>query len=323
MAPSHDGGHAPARVERRAEAMIEKLTPEQEALMDVVVKEYEDAVFNGDDSYDLDLIKRGMTFFYKLAELKSPDVIVCTSPLDLAVKSGLKPGETYDWFGCGYDSGWTAFYDFFERIGVKYEEEWHFTLWKEFILHSGVFATVMREGTAYVSVKPMLVARNASGDLHSETGPAIAWRDGYEEYFLNGVAVGKELVMTPPEKLDAKMILKEENAEVRREIVRKIGIDIVCQKLDAKVLDRKEVKYSQEHTPGAANEAAGITATDVNSVYELLSLDLGDGTHRPYLKMLNPSIGVWHVEGVHPDCKSVDDALKWRNQTAETPTTLT
>lgn len=303
--------------------MIENLTTEQEALMNVVVKEYENAVFNGDDSYDLDLINESMAFFYKLAELKAPDVIVCTSPLDLAVKSGLKPGETYDWFGCGYDSGWTAFYDFFERIGVKYDKEWNFSLWKKFILHSGVFATVMRENTAYVSVKPMHVTRNDAGDLHNESGSAIAWRDGYEEYFLNGVAVSKEIVMTPPEKIDPRMILKESNAEIRREIVRKVGIDIVCQKLNAKVIDRKEIEYSQEHKLAPSSEVAGITGGGETSVYELLSLDLGDGRHRPYLKMLNPSIGVWHVEGVSPECETVDDAIKWRNQTSETPSSLT
>jgi len=302
--------------------MIEELTVEQVALMDVVVKEYEQAVFDGNDSYDLDLIKTSMAFFYKLAELDAPEVVVCTSPLNLARESGLKPGETYDWFGCGYDSGWTAFYDYFERIGVEYDKEWGFEGWKEFILKSGVFATVMREGTSYVSIKPILVMRNETGDLHCETGPAIAWRDGYEEYFLNGVAVGKELVMTPAEKIDPKIVLKEQNAEVRREIVRKVGIDILCARLNAKVLDSKKVAYNQAFS-AASPEVADITASGLDSEYELLSLDLGDGRERPYLKMMNPSIGVWHVEGVHPDCQTVDAALAWRNQTEEQPDTLT
>ncbi|WP_213083536.1 hypothetical protein, partial [Escherichia coli] len=28
---------------------------------------------------------------------------------------------------------------------------------------------------------------------------------------------------------------------------------------------------------------------------------------------LNPSVGVWHVEGVHPRCATVQGALNWRN----------
>ena len=45
---------------------------------------------------------------------------------------------------------------------------------------------------------------------------AIRWRDGYGEYYLNGVLVTEEIVMTPAEKLSAKLILTEKNAEVNQ-----------------------------------------------------------------------------------------------------------
>jgi hypothetical protein len=32
-----------------------------------------------------------------------------------------------------------------------------------------------------------------------------------------------------------------------------------------------------------------------------------------YLKMVNPSIGTFHVEGVDPQCATVEQALNWRN----------
>ena len=47
--------------------------------------------------------------------------------------------------------------------------------------------------------------------------------------------------------------------------------------------------------------------------YELLCIDIGDGRGRPYLKMTNPSVGTVHIEGVHPDCKTVESALNFRN----------
>jgi len=31
------------------------------------------------------------------------------------------------------------------------------------------------------------------------------------------------------------------------------------------------------------------------------------------LQMVNPSIDAIHVEGVHPDCNTIDKALAWRN----------
>ena len=39
--------------------------------------------------------------------------------------------------------------------------------------------------------------------------------------------------------------------------------------------------------------------------------------------MLNPSIGIWHVEGVAPACLTVEQALNWRNQTADKPEVMT
>jgi hypothetical protein len=92
--------------------------------------------------------------------------------------------------------------------------------------------------------------------------------------------------------------LKERNVQVRREIVRKIGIERVCEALEAECLDRQ-------------------------GNYELLLLDLQDGRTRPFLKMKNPSIGVYHIEGVAPECRTVAEALAWRNQSDVPPTVLT
>jgi len=102
--------------------------------------------------------------------------------------------------------------------------------------------------------------------------------------------VPENLVMTEAENINCTLILKETNAEVRREYIRKIGIDKVIEKLGAKTVQKSS-----------------------DNVYELLNFDIIDGTYRPYLKMKNPSIGTWHVEGIHPDCKTIDQALGFRN----------
>jgi hypothetical protein len=137
-----------------------------------------------------------------------------------------------------------------------------------------------------------------NGLLHCTTGPAVLYADGFCVYALNGVQVSKELVETPAEALDPMLVCREQNAEIRREIVRKIGVERLISKIGAVCIDR-------------------------SGDYELLIVDLGDGRKRPYLKMLNPSIGVWHVEGVHLDCQTVEAALNWRNDTKETPAALT
>lgn len=135
--------------------------------------------------------------------------------------------------------------------------------------------------------------------LHSARGPAISWPGGESYYFLHGTEVAREVVETPAALLDPRMILFERNAQVRAEIVRKVGVERVCDALNARRVDAR-------------------------GDYELLMLDLMDGRERPYLKMRNPSVpGVYHIEGVAPHCRTVADALAWRNGTDVPPSLLT
>lgn len=153
------------------------------------------------------------------------------------------------------------------------------------------------ENICFVSDRPEQIHKKGV-QLHNDSGPAVLYRDGYALWCLNGVDVGELIVTTPADQLDVNLILTTKNAEVRREIVRKIGIERVCDELKARVID---------------------TQGD----YSLLLLDLQDGRKRPYLKMLNPSIGTYHIEGVPPDCDTVEKAITWRNQTSEKPVILT
>jgi len=142
------------------------------------------------------------------------------------------------------------------------------------------------EDIAILQEKTQEVHLNDRG-LHREDGPAVLYPDGFSVYSLNGVRVSQEIVETPADKLDCQLVLKEKNAEIRREIVRKIGIERLLEDLNSKVLDTW-------------------------NGYELLELDLKDGRRRPYLKMINPSIGTIHVEGVEPSIKTCQEALAWR-----------
>jgi hypothetical protein len=129
--------------------------------------------------------------------------------------------------------------------------------------------------------------------LHNESGPAIAFADRLSLYCIHGVQVPDWLVETPADKLDAKKLISISNAEVRREFVRKVTIERVYEDLGGKTIDF-----------GPPDEIGGP--------YELVLLDFGDGRKREYLKMLNPSIKTWHLEGVQPGIKTVEEAKRWR-----------
>ena len=145
--------------------------------------------------------------------------------------------------------------------------------------------------------RPTLVL--SGGRLHCEAGPAVSWHGSNQRYyFLNGVQVPEEIVETPASRLDPRLMLFERSADVRREIIRKIGIERICAAFKAQCVDRQ-------------------------GDYELLLLDLRDGRVRPFLKMKNPSIGVYHIEGVAPECRTVAEALAWRNQSDVPPQVLT
>ena len=144
----------------------------------------------------------------------------------------------------------------------------------------GLYAYLVQpERVICLAIPQMFIG--SDGRLHRDGGPAVLW-PGEKYWFLNGVKVSKEISETPAEKIDCNLVLTEKNAEVRRELVRKIGMERIVLKLGAKSMDKWKG-------------------------YELL-----DFHGRPYLKMKNPSIGVWHVEGVATGIKTVRDALIFR-----------
>ncbi len=196
-----------------------------------------------------------------------------------------------------HDAYWLGYYDFFLKelkldcvkpliplINIAKHCGW-------WVLHWGIY---------FIQHRPKEIHLNKDNQLHMNGGPALSYRDGFSLWRLNGVEVPQWLAETREEDIDPRKLLEIDNAQVRAEFVRKVGIERVCYSLKAKCVDKRDG-------------------------YELLMLDLGDGRRRPYLRMQNPSVPeLWHVEGVHPDCSTVSEALKWRNGgETEAPTVLT
>jgi hypothetical protein len=126
------------------------------------------------------------------------------------------------------------------------------------------------------------------------------WSDGSALYSLNGVRVPIWIIETPKEQFTKEMITKEPNADIRREIIRKIGKTRIIELLDYKIIDKM-------------------------GSYELISFDIGDGRQRPWLKMIGPSTGFTHIEGVPTEINTVKNAICFRNSLSkyEKPISLT
>ena len=283
--------------------MIEKLTAEQEAAMPAYVKHWTQV---GLDTNTLGLEETG-AIIYPLYDkiLKKPrpkEIILAASPLSAwrevcRVTNGGRMME-FIWpeIEGQYGATWMSFYDFFiTEVGITGLSKEIYDIYKNTCKLGLVYPL---DEYCIVSGKPLEI-HIVNGRLHNARGPALRYPD-IELYCLNGVSLPKDIVMTPAEQLDPKLVVTEKNAERRREIVRKIGVERVALKLGAKILDKSP-----------------------DGVYELLDINIDSNRTRPYLRMLNPSIGVWHLEGVPPGTTTIKAALAWRNNTEVQPEKLT
>lgn len=185
-------------------------------------------------------------------------------------------------------SGWSSFITFFRYVAKLDVDYSKWDAFEKLSEHSGY--RFVHEKFCIISDRPELLTVNATSQPHNETGPFCRWRDGSSLFALNGVRMPAKYVLTPAEKMDPQSVMKEQNVEIRRELIRKVGIERMLATLKHKVL----------HTSGD---------------YSLLSVCLSPEVQDARcLKMVNPSIGCFHIEFVAPECSTVEESLKWRNQ---------
>jgi hypothetical protein len=219
-----------------------------------------------------------------------------------------------------FSAGYFGFYTFMiDVVGVELEPETK----KKFDAYLGLsklsLVYPLDCGTWVISDHPLEIHMK-EGRLHKDGGPAIKYSDGFCIYCLNGVEVPQWLAETTHGKIDPAEFAKLQNAEVRREFIRKVGVERICRELGTECLDKLDCRDDKVWVK--AKKEFGLD--DQDTVYELHMVNLGGRTGKwPYLKMLNPSLGVWHMEAVDRTCKTVAEALKFRNQSELTPEQLT
>lgn len=190
-----------------------------------------------------------------------------------------------------HDAPWLSFYDTWKKLGKEKEVEPLNGL-IELAYHCGWWAAY--DKCAFLQHRHQEIHMNPQNQLHKDGGPAVRYADGYKMWYLNGVAMPEEIIMTPGEKLDCNLVIKTENVEQRREILRKIGAERFVYNMGAKTL------ASEKNDQGEL-------------VYELIEMNLGLRNKTRALKMLNPSLpDVWHVEFVPDSCNSIQDCINFR-----------
>ncbi|MDI6788003.1 MAG: hypothetical protein QME51_06500, partial [Planctomycetota bacterium] len=153
-------------------------------------------------------------------------------------------------------------------------------------IHGGF--RVMHREFCIVSEFPIKISRRK----HCEDGPTHEWRDGFKIYHLNNVMVPGWLVDTPADKLNPELALTERNADVQREIIRKIGAERMLNHCNAQTMDEYKDK-------------TGYT-------YKLMNMAIGNNIRRKYLYFEHASLpGIFYAKPVPPEVTKALHGRAW------------
>lgn len=217
---------------------ITELTQEQNALMATVRDEWIEIALCGDSSINTEDVEAGIAFIYSLAKLAKPHVVITDSPFVSVMAArvlGAKDVLNTNYMGLGYWSGWSSYYDFFERIGVPGVAGFEpLQKWLRFI-RAGVWDVLLFERLAFVSRRPELVKKDDQGRLHNPDGPAVRFRDGFSVHAWRGTTVPAEWIESK-DRVDPSVGLTHPNIEQRRAFCEILGWDRVLANLKPRVI---------------------------------------------------------------------------------------
>lgn len=309
--------------------MIKSLTKEQEAK----IAEYREEFLRiglSTNPCNRQAAEAAVTDAYRYLKLAQPRFIWTDSPRAASRKAAellaesdksktfkqhLRAQSSMASYG-SFEAYWASFYCFIaEQLDVRKDEL--ASIVRRIVENCGFY--LIFENLVIMSERPVGIHFNQSKQLHRDLGPALEYKDGFGVYALNGVRVPARFVTTSSHEINVTEVMKEKSVDIRRECLRKIGFDRVMRELQGKeihsqeysvVIDPALVPVVKKTSPDMIMERKGTLV----SRYVLVELDFGDGIKARYLKMLNPSIGTVHVEGVDDSCQTVDDALRFRNR---------
>ena len=218
---------------------IESLTPEQEAQL-ILFRDEWLAIGRATGPANMDVVKPIISDFYKRIGKPAPEFIQSPSPYSANLllnqidggpmndqvggeEKKLKYYYTYMWGSI--DSFWIAYYLFPHLHLRKIYTDKQFELLSEWAeLAKNCFWWYPFEKLCIVCDRPSSLALDGQGRLHNESGPAMAFSDGYSLYAIHGVSLPEYVIMHPEEITPAK-ILDQENAEVQRVMIERFGGD--------------------------------------------------------------------------------------------------
>jgi hypothetical protein len=282
---------------------LSKLKPQQKARLKEIKAEYVKKALTFqeiDDKKALEVIE----FVYSLGKRSMPKVFKVCSPYAAQKLANKLKGtkKKYYSFGTYLTIGWQsfyAFYDLFVEFGILAPDKFIKYYKLKQVVDSGIFLTIEFQYAVIICEKPIVCKKNDKG-LHCIDGPAIKWRDGYEQYHINGRRVEKKWAKKClTGELAQKEFLTEENDERRSAAYLLIGEEKMMKLLDAQLVDEISITHENGETE--------------NIGYYKTKKALNTFKKKPYAwrKVVCPSTGTSYLTPTNPDLKTALDVAKF------------
>lgn len=178
-----------------------------------------------------------------------------------------------------HDAGWLSFYAFCkEDLGLA-EEVKELDGLMQCAKTMGWWAPY--DTTAIIQERHRVIKRDDDGRLHCPDGPSVAYADGFECFFWRGLRISRKIIMEP-ESIAVGDIDAERNAEIRRVMVERYGMERYVRDSNAKLVheDSWGKLYRKEQTRDEAIQMVEL----VNSTPE------PDGSFKNYMLRVPPTI---------------------------------
>lgn len=258
--------------------VIDKLTPEQEKAMERYADEWIQIGLCTDRA-NRENAEYWLKECYKVAGLEPPEIFEWFGSPKAArdrAKNLLSGSENYCCYG-QHEADWLALYTFYyHELGIDQAKD---------ILPMAEVAKECGWWWPYndrvlVSERPTEIHRNEEGRLHNENGPAIAYEDGFQLFFVHGVRVTEDIVYR---RYSAQDIADESNQELRRIMLDLYGEEKFLVDLGAKPVDKNERNEELYRVEMSGDEAL-VMVRVINSSPE------PDGSYRHYYLRVPPHV---------------------------------
>jgi hypothetical protein len=235
-----------------------------------------------------------------------------------------------NYFGGAHWCAWEVFYDYCNEIGVRYTDEQRglLNLWMEQSKHCHWWFPY--DGIVLASERPTTLTVDNRGRLHSESGQAIGYSDGWGLYVHHGVQIPADII-EDPESITIDRIGGEANAEIRRVMIERYGSARYLIDSGAKIVHRDAVgilyrKDLPDDEPivmvrvlNSTPEPDGVMSRDeaIAAFGEAAKAAIAaptDARFKEYMLRVDPDLRPLHVDGT----KGAPQAITARNAVAST-----